>query len=273
MGSICRITVVLSTMALVQNGQVAAIQSAEEPPSRPPWQRPSMLQPVFLNSTVRHVVSPVGKPAYLRCVIQHPGDKTVSWVRKSDLHILTVGLFTYTTDKRFLALHSDGTQEWTLKVLAPTVNDSGVYECQVSTEPKISLAFHLDVVVSRAHILGNAELHVKSGSDVNLTCQVSHDTSSIYWYHNGRVINYQGQDRIRLETHPSLSRLHITRMTPSDTGNYTCGPANAEPASVTVHVINGEHPAAMQHNAGIRDRPSCGLLLPLLPLLLLLRPR
>lgn len=67
-------------------------------------------------------------------------------MRKSDLHILTVGTFTYTTDKRFQALHADGTQEWTLKVLAPTLEDSGVYECQVSTEPKISQPFNLSVV-------------------------------------------------------------------------------------------------------------------------------
>ena len=70
----------------------------------------------------------------------------VSWVRQRDLHILTAGMFTYTSDKRFRALHSAGSQEWTLKVLAATLSDSGVYECQVSTEPKISLAFMLRVV-------------------------------------------------------------------------------------------------------------------------------
>ena len=67
-------------------------------------------------------------------------------MRRRDLHILTVGMFTYTTDKRFRALHSDGTQEWTLKVLAATEADSGVYECQVSTEPKMSMSFSLQVV-------------------------------------------------------------------------------------------------------------------------------
>lgn len=70
----------------------------------------------------------------------------VSWIRKRDLHILTVGILTYTNDQRFQSLHSDGTDEWTLKVSSPQLRDSGTYECQVSTEPKISQSFKLNVV-------------------------------------------------------------------------------------------------------------------------------
>lgn len=70
----------------------------------------------------------------------------VSWIRQRDLHILTVGILTYTNDQRFQSLHSDGSDEWTLKISSPQVRDSGIYECQVSTEPKISQAFNLSVV-------------------------------------------------------------------------------------------------------------------------------
>lgn len=70
----------------------------------------------------------------------------VSWIRKRDLHILTVGILTYTNDQRFQAMHSDGSDEWTLKITSPQVRDSGTYECQVSTEPKISQAYRLSVV-------------------------------------------------------------------------------------------------------------------------------
>ncbi len=70
----------------------------------------------------------------------------VSWIRKGDLHILTVGILTYTNDQRFQTLHSDGTDEWTLRISSTEVEDSGTYECQVSTEPKISSAFKLNVV-------------------------------------------------------------------------------------------------------------------------------
>ena len=70
----------------------------------------------------------------------------VSWIRKRDLHILTVGILTYTTDQRFQTVHRDGSDEWTLKISSPQLRDSGTYECQVSTESKISQAFNLSVV-------------------------------------------------------------------------------------------------------------------------------
>lgn len=70
----------------------------------------------------------------------------VSWIRKRDLHILTVGILTYTNDQRYQSLHADGTDEWTLRITSPQPRDSGIYECQVSTEPKISLAFRLSII-------------------------------------------------------------------------------------------------------------------------------
>ena len=72
--------------------------------------------------------------------------KKVSWIRKRDLHILTVGILTYTNDQRFQSLHTEGSDEWALKVSSPQPRDSGTYECQVSTEPKISQGFRLHVV-------------------------------------------------------------------------------------------------------------------------------
>lgn len=85
----------------------------------------------------------------------------VSWIRKRDLHILTVGILTYTNDQRFQSLHSDGTDEWTLKISSPQIRDSGTYECQVSTEPKISQAFRLNVVgkfSSLIHFVGTLKM-------------------------------------------------------------------------------------------------------------------
>ncbi|MPC49550.1 hypothetical protein E2C01_043357 [Portunus trituberculatus] len=70
----------------------------------------------------------------------------VTWLRKRDAHVLTVGLFSYTSDQRFTPLHSEGSPDWVLKITSPQKRDSGIYECQVSTEPKISRAFNLSVV-------------------------------------------------------------------------------------------------------------------------------
>ena len=43
-------------------------------------------------------------------------------------------------------VHPDKSENWTLQIRFAQVRDSGVYECQVNTEPKMSLAYHLAVV-------------------------------------------------------------------------------------------------------------------------------
>ncbi|RZF36322.1 hypothetical protein LSTR_LSTR006586 [Laodelphax striatellus] len=226
-------------------------------------------QPYFDNSTRREVTTTVGQAAQLPCRVRNLGDRAVSWIRKRDLHILTVGVLTYTNDARFQSLHSEGTDEWTLKVTSPQLRDSGTYECQVSTEPKISLAFRLNVVVSRAKILGSGELYIKRGSDINLTCVVVETVeppSFIYWYRGGQVVNYsqRGGISVLTEKQSRSSRLLIARAEPPDSGNYTCTPSASDSASVLVHVLNGEQPAAMQHG-----NSSSGAVARLLPTVLL----
>jgi len=76
----------------------------------------------------------------------------VSWVRHRDIHILTAGAYTYTSDQRFQALHKQNTghsnewSEWTLCIKWAQERDQGIYECQISTIPIKSHQFHLNVV-------------------------------------------------------------------------------------------------------------------------------
>jgi hypothetical protein len=67
-------------------------------------------------------------------------------MRKRDMHILSAGIFMYTSDLRFQVIHPDKSENWTLQIKSPQERDSGVYECQVSTEPKMSLNYTLNVV-------------------------------------------------------------------------------------------------------------------------------
>ncbi|KAK4288133.1 hypothetical protein Pmani_038824 [Petrolisthes manimaculis] len=61
----------------------------------------------------------------------------VSWIRVSDLHILTVAQYTYTADDRFEVIHSpdSNSQSWVLKINSVQPRDSGRYECQVKHSP------------------------------------------------------------------------------------------------------------------------------------------
>lgn len=70
----------------------------------------------------------------------------VSWIRRRDLHILASAGFTFTADQRFSMLHPEGdSAAWTLQLRAAQITDQGLYECQVSTEPKLKQAVLLTV--------------------------------------------------------------------------------------------------------------------------------
>lgn len=208
--------------------------------------------PYFDNDTSRNVTTMSGKTAYLPCRVRHLGDRTVSWIRRRDLHVLTVGRFTYTSDQRFQTIHLENSDDWTLQIKYPQKHDAGIYECQVSTVPKMSIFITLNVVVSRAKITGGPTLYINSGSTLNLTCIVMESPvlpDYVFWYHNGKVINYDSPN-IKLKTEmnlPTTSKLLISNAQPKDSGNYSCVPSNSDPADIAVHVLNGENPAAMQH--------------------------
>lgn len=70
-------------------------------------------------------------------------------MRKRDLHILTTSIYTYTGDQRFEVLHNSESDDWDLRIAFAQTRDTGIYECQVNTEPKINLAVQLDVTGER----------------------------------------------------------------------------------------------------------------------------
>ncbi|XP_068894414.1 zwei Ig domain protein zig-8-like isoform X2 [Tenebrio molitor] len=216
--------------------------------------------PYFEFNVPRNVTTAVGQTAFLHCRVEQLGDKAVSWIRKRDLHILTAGILTYTSDQRFQVIRPDKSDNWTLQIKFPQLRDSGVYECQVNTEPKMSLPFRLNVI-AKARILEASDLHVKAGSSVTLTCVINqgpHDLGTVFWYKGTEIVqtlqphvnDADSVTRVTVQnqwTDGLTSRLHITSAHLSDSGNYSCVPTIAAPTSVNVHVINGEHPAAMQH--------------------------
>ncbi|XP_050679474.1 protein sidekick-2-like isoform X2 [Leptidea sinapis] len=213
-------------------------------------------RPYFDDVSPRNVTAVVGQAAVLRCRAKHIGNRTVSWMRKRDLHILTSHIFTYTGDARFSVLHPEPSDDWDLKVDYVQPRDAGVYECQINTEPKINMAVVLTVEAAAATIWGSQDVYVKKGSTISLTCSVNVHSSppssaSVLWYHGTSVVDFDSpRGGISLETEKTeggtTSKLLVTKAALTDSGNYTCVPSNAHPASVAVHVLNGEHPAAMQ---------------------------
>ncbi|XP_064098584.1 zwei Ig domain protein zig-8-like [Macrobrachium nipponense] len=205
-------------------------------------------------ATPLHVTAYSGVPALIRCLVNNLGQRSVSWIRHQDIHVLTVGRFAFTNDDRFDVQHDDGSNEWVLKLRSPTVNDSGTYECQINTKPTISQLISLTVLEPKAVITAGKELYINRESTLRLTCKVTNAPSAsayLLWYHEEKVANYE-MEKVQVSVEnvneTTISTLTLEDAQPTNSGTYTCNPSNARPASVRVHVLSGEHPAAMQTN-------------------------
>lgn len=111
------------------------------------------------------------------------------------------------------------------------------------------------ITVPVAEIVGSPdEVAVRPGDSIRLTCVINHSPmapSFVFWYHEQRMINFDLADRKSRgqisvfksvqDDHTVLSKLVIERALTSDSGNYTCSPSNTAPASIYVHVIQGNN--------------------------------
>ncbi|KAG0723467.1 Zwei Ig domain protein zig-8 [Chionoecetes opilio] len=209
-----------------------------------------------------------GEPATLQCVVSKLRGRSVSWIRQRDLHVMSANDLTFTSDDRFKVICSGSCKvvndniasSFTLRVLKALRNDSGVYECQVNTRPKLSRAFNLSVVVPAARIPGPKELFIKSGSTMVLTC-VAHlhpdALSTVEWMHNNTQMTISGaRGGVSIHTEKAgrllSSKLSVVRVAPDDAGNYTCHPDTVPPASATVFIVDEDVPAAMHHDSAAR---------------------
>ncbi|XP_058815956.1 uncharacterized protein LOC131679266 [Topomyia yanbarensis] len=206
----------------------------------------------FETENLTTISSQVGSIAVLPCVVRNIGEGVVSWIRRKDYHLLTIGVTTYSSDERFNIIRSEDSEEWPLQIKYVQLRDAGLYECQVSTHPPTSIFIQLDVVEAKAEIFGPSEKYLKPGSTLRLTCRVVQSNEPplyIFWYHNNRMINYDVHRGVNVSTEADnrFSELVITHTNTLNSGNYSCVSNNAVAASTLVHILNGENPAAMQH--------------------------
>lgn len=229
-----------------------------------------------------NVTAQLGITTYLHCRVNNLAGKMVSWQKRhGDIpHLLTFGLTTYSNDARIQVFHEQP-NDWKLQIQYPTRDeDEGLYECMVSSNPPILKRTWLTVVAPRIEVLDEREAAVtekfyKGGSTIELTCRVERVVGQrpeyIIWHHEDRMLNYDTERggisvKTDLLKDGAVSRLYIARASKTDSGNYTCGMRNAQ-TSVTVHILNGENPAAMQTGTSSQRLQSP---LPLISVLVLL---
>ncbi|CAL4065230.1 unnamed protein product, partial [Meganyctiphanes norvegica] len=209
----------------------------------------------FDDSTPFNVTAVVGGRAKLECRVVNLGEKQdVTWIRRRDIHILSVGTHTYTSDERFKVVHPVGSDDWTLEIAPVTFRDEGVYECQVSSSPKISLPVLLAVETVKNGFLVANEVHGSDWERILIVTKQKNrldDFSQINWFRDSVRLNYdspRGGVSLEIEKTPvrTTSKILITAARAQDQGNYTCAPQYAGAASVMVYLVNGEEPAAVQ---------------------------
>ncbi|XP_018021847.1 uncharacterized protein LOC108678027 [Hyalella azteca] len=206
----------------------------------------SSLAARVLNNT--EIVAQVGGTATLSCFTGHMSDETVTWLKREDDQLLTVGQLVYVSEERLRVSQCHRTKAWELFIKDVHKSDAGQYECQLTTHPPVSYFFTLRVTQAVAEVIGSKEVHIEEGSQLALECQVLRAPVPpiyIFWYHNGTMVNYNQNLIVRTENF--TSSLVVSKVTGRDAGIYTCEPQLASPANVTVHVVTGERPAAMQH--------------------------
>ncbi|XP_042221632.1 uncharacterized protein LOC121866102 isoform X1 [Homarus americanus] len=265
--------VVLWTTLLYLPGCVWSWSRAPRHVVPPPTIPGPTLPPVFDPLVPTNVTVTASKTALLSCVVHNLGNNSfprdpcysndvtpqlqVSWIRHRDLHILTVGPTTYTSDSRFAAVQHAGKGDWMLRLQYASPRDSGQYDCQVSSTPPTARTTLLTVVEPQAKILRAPDIHVGIGSPINLTCVVPYSPEPpdyLHWYHKERMVR---EDRVRVWVRTqlasrSVSQLVVKEAAPGDSGVYTCSPAHSREHSITVHVLTGEYPAAMQGGSSVR---------------------
>ncbi|XP_065095573.1 peroxidasin [Ochlerotatus camptorhynchus] len=216
-----------------------------------------------------NVTTQLGNDVYLHCRVNDLRERTVTWVRRKgdDIHLITVGRHTYSSDSRY-SLQYQTPNDWQLLIQYANERDEGLYECQISSHPPLVFLVYLIVVVPRVEIvdergLATIDKFYKAGSTIELKCIISkvpQPTSYVTWKHGMRMLNYdtsRGGISVKTDllTGGAMSRLYIANANRYDTGNYTCALADIAQATVAVHVLNGENPAAMQHGGCTEGRP------------------
>ncbi|XP_016663225.1 peroxidasin homolog isoform X2 [Acyrthosiphon pisum] len=209
-----------------------------------------------------NVTARIGSTVQLNCKIQLLYDKTVTWVhRKSDdIQLLTVGRQVHSSDQR-ISLSFRYPNNWRLQIVYITDRDDGVYECQVATHPPTTKKTYLrvDVPTVRMSVTGTGDVtrgsndvFYKTGSTLEIVCKVVHagsnNGSKVSWYRGRQTISTGITERTSNDSSSTtiVSTLKIKHVQKTHSGNYTClvGSPSAS-AAVTIHILNGEQPAAV----------------------------
>ncbi|XP_055297878.1 uncharacterized protein LOC129566190 [Sitodiplosis mosellana] len=222
---------------------------------------------VHVAEKVANVSAQVGSVAYLNCRIRLLQDKTVTWLKReqnnSHIQLLTIGVHTYTFDKRF-SVEFEYPNNWRLRITDINKTDGGLYECQISTHPVRAFRTQLHVKSPEVYIVDEfkqpiVDKYYQVDSTIELMCIVRHVSmlsSTVNWLHGNKLLNFdmtRGGISVKtdLMENGANSTLFIAKVRKTDTGNYTCSIGPNDFHTINVQVLNGESLAELYHVSAV----------------------
>ncbi|KAJ2949341.1 hypothetical protein O0L34_g15252 [Tuta absoluta] len=238
--------------------------------------------PMFVPGQRTRVRGVEGRSVTFQCRVLNLGDKAVSWVRTRDLQILSHSGVVFTADARVSvppppspATVRSATRTYALRIDRLRAADAGRYECQLNTEPKMSLFFDLSVVDEFEATetpepstiqypwdedeiemwVVEKEVCVAEGGNAELACEArvlskpfdAAPPLDIRWIRAGKPLTLQdGYTVLRLASAAQAeSRLRLSGARAADAGEYTCavGPRSA---TITLTVSDRESVGEME---------------------------
>jgi len=104
-----------------------------------------LLPPSLQDSLQVPQIAASNTNALLTCVVRHLGNHTLLW-KYGVSRVLTAGNVRITSDSRFSVLHDKGGDVYVLQILNVTHNDTGLYVCEVNTDPPLRSFHRLSVL-------------------------------------------------------------------------------------------------------------------------------
>ncbi|XP_023334072.1 zwei Ig domain protein zig-8 [Eurytemora carolleeae] len=182
----------------------------------------------------------IGRDGIVPCTVRQVGSKQVSWIRKRDAAILSVGKFVFSSESRITVDVHSTMDTWNLIIRQAELQDSGVYECQISDSPKLSKLVYLHVKVPELRIAGEKEVYAKAGSTVQLKCYVQSTATShwtIQWFYRGK-----GEENFSANSNMGSNKgtWTLNSVSESDAGDYMCTATRLKPVYIQLVILPGE---------------------------------
>lgn len=212
------------------------------------------------------------KSLFLSCGFNREltGRLRISFMRIQDLNLLAVSKKLHSPDPRIEIINSpESPQIWTLKLNRMRASDSGLYECQLNTQPEtLRRIFNVSVIEARIHIEpADNVTYLNVGSRLKLSCFVDSGPLKpqyMLWYRNNKIIQYSEDISTRVLTEVGMTnRTHhrsdmiINNVHETDSGEYRCSSdLTDQEAKIAVYVVREDSKSL--HGGGNNQKEPVG---------------